>query len=98
MYSDTLLIVLAVVVATVLARRVFGSMHDSAEDLHRRDAGLCVRCGYDLAGCVDRCAECGRPFQAFEAVKVRRGVCRTCGYDLRHSPEQCPECGQATQG
>lgn len=25
----------------------------------RRRRGLCVRCAYDLAGCVERCPECG---------------------------------------
>ena len=98
MYVDALITVLAIVFTAVLARRVIRSMSDSAEDLRRRDGGLCVRCGHDLAGCVDRCAECGRPFQPFEAIKVRRGVCPTCDYDLRHSPEKCPECGRRTVG
>ena len=98
MQFDGLITAFAIVFAAILAWRLIRSMSDSAEDLRRRDAGLCVRCGHDLAGCVDRCAKCRRRFQPFEAVKVRRGVCPTCGYDLRHSPENCPECGRASEG
>lgn len=98
MYLDAPILVLAILFASVLAWRLIRSVTTSAEDLRRRDGGLCVRCGHDLAGSEGRCGKCGRPFQTFEAVKVRRGVCPTCGYDLRQSPENCPECGRATRG
>jgi hypothetical protein len=32
-------------------------------DLARHRNGLCMKCGYDLRHCLDRCSECGEPMR-----------------------------------
>ena len=43
---------------------------DRAEELHRREHGLCRHCGYDVRASVERCPECGMPIAARGAANT----------------------------
>jgi hypothetical protein len=49
---------------TLFALPVSFCLLDMARSWRRRRHGLCIRCAYDLRGCVElRCPECGTPFR-----------------------------------
>ncbi len=54
----------------------------------RANAGLCVRCGYDLRATVDRCPECGDPLP--EELLRRRRIATAVSLPREH-PEAIPQ-------
>ena len=60
--------------------------------------GLCASCGYDLAGSIAVCPECGtNELRSLRGARRRaKGACAGCGYDRAGLAREaaCPECGR----
>ncbi len=68
-WNDNSLALSYVIVPLWIPTAIFGLLFLSCRPLHfhrrrkRKKLGLCVKCGYDLRGSLDRCPECGGAFE-----------------------------------